>query len=163
MTISIQHLKPKELRLELGAKSTSAQFLSLLGPAVINLLPLPAVPSALQLPDVSAIDDDKVLDVTIFSEWEEEDIMDITLSLSKDKLSFSSYKKKNQPKKPPSSSRCICFVITYVLKPNHSNVPIDCSEKSLEWWVDLMSGAKRLQTCCVFFFTPSAVKAFGYD
>lgn len=68
MTISIQHLKPKELRLELGAKSTSAQFLSLLGPAVINLLPLPAVPSALQLPDVSAIDDDKVLDVTIFSE-----------------------------------------------------------------------------------------------
>lgn len=27
--------------------------------------------------------------------------MDITLSLSKDKLSFSSYQKKNQPKKTP--------------------------------------------------------------
>lgn len=61
-----QHIKPKELRLDLGAKSTSAQFISLLGPAVINLLPLPAVPSTLQLPDVSPVDDDKVFDVTSF-------------------------------------------------------------------------------------------------
>lgn len=59
VTVSTQHIKPKELQQGNWGLKVHLQnvLLSLLGPATISLLPLTAFPSTHHLPDLSSVDD----------------------------------------------------------------------------------------------------------